>query len=129
MNSAVYFFMNQLPRLPTENCRPVGISTLLVRLLRCGNARAGCMLLFEAPDAPCLASGTSGSTTLRVRERRVLNLLVEIAPFVVTNKVRTDVFVAGAFGGLRLVVEAIVERPERSGDGSPRAGTGQPPCR
>ena len=68
------------------------------------------MLLFEAPGASCLASETSGSTTLRVRERRVLNLLVEIAPLVVTNKVRADVFIAGAFGGLRLVTEAILER-------------------
>jgi hypothetical protein len=31
LSSAMYFFMNQPPRFPTENCRAVG-STLLVQL-------------------------------------------------------------------------------------------------
>src|SRR6202048_4085734 len=47
---------------------------------------------------------------LRVLERRVLDLLVEIAPLVVANKVRADIFVAGSFCRLRLVFKAAEER-------------------
>src|SRR5271168_3916758 len=48
--------------------------------------------------------------SLRVRERRVLSLFVEVAALVVPRELRADVLVAGALGGLRLVPEAVVKR-------------------
>ena len=56
MISAVYFFMNQLPRLPTGIVGLWALPCWLNFAVR--KCQAGCMLLFEAPDAPCLASGT-----------------------------------------------------------------------
>src|SRR5260370_12455361 len=46
----------------------------------------------------------------RVLERRILDLIIEVAPSVVANEMRADVFVAGILGRFWLVFEAVKER-------------------
>ncbi len=48
-------------------------------------------------------------TDLRVLERRVLNLLVEVAALIVSDQMRADVLVACSFCGLCLMLEAPKE--------------------
>src|SRR5208282_2047383 len=43
---------------------------------------------------------------LRVLERRILNLIIEVAALVVANKVRADILVAGTLGRPGLTLEA-----------------------
>ena len=52
---------------------------------------------------------TARSRTLRVWERRVLNLIVEVAVLVVADEMRADVFVAGIHSRFGLVFEAVKE--------------------
>jgi len=52
---------------------------------------------------------TARSRTLRVWERRVLDLIVEVFPLVVADEMRADVFVARILGRLGLVSEAVKE--------------------
>src|SRR6202790_4234830 len=46
----------------------------------------------------------------RVLEQRILDLIIKIAPPVVADEVRADVFVAGILGRFGLVFEAVKER-------------------
>ena len=56
MNSAVYFFMNQLPRLPTENCRACGLY-LAGSTSRYGNARQAACCFSKHPMPPVSLPG------------------------------------------------------------------------
>src|SRR5271156_2611210 len=46
------------------------------------------------------------TSRLRVLERRILNLIIEVAALVVADEVGADVFIAGTLGRLGLVLEA-----------------------
>jgi hypothetical protein len=46
---------------------------------------------------------------LRVLERRILDLIIEVAVLVVADEMRADVFVAGIHSGFGLVFEAVKE--------------------
>jgi hypothetical protein len=46
----------------------------------------------------------------RSYERRILDLIIEVAPPVVADEVRANVFVAGILGRFGLVFEAVKER-------------------
>src|SRR5260370_41947139 len=57
-----------------------------------------------------LGRADSQRFSYRVLERRILDLIIEVAPPVVADEVRADVFVAGILGRFGLVFEAVKER-------------------